>query len=57
VIGYPIVVLMAVAVLGPFVFVLTARWFHPDGSRYRAGPAPTPEDVIERQAELAAVSF
>jgi hypothetical protein len=34
----------------------TVRWFHPDGTPYRAGPMP-PEEKIDRQAELAAVNF
>jgi hypothetical protein len=32
----------------------TIRWFHPDGTRYRAGPAP-PREGIEPQPALAAV--
>lgn len=34
----------------------TASWFHPDGTRYRAGPAP-PDQVVERQPVLSAASF
>jgi hypothetical protein len=32
----------------------TVRWFHPDGTRYRAGPGP-PEEETDRQTELLAV--
>jgi hypothetical protein len=34
----------------------TARWFHPDGSRYVAGPGP-PRDGAERRSALAAAGF
>jgi hypothetical protein len=34
----------------------TVRWFRPDGTRYRAGPAPPPER-IEPQPALSAVGF
>jgi hypothetical protein len=34
----------------------TVRWFHPDGTRYRAGPAP-PRNEFERQPALSAVDF
>jgi hypothetical protein len=30
----------------------TVRWFHPDGTRYRAGPAP-PGESVEQQLALA----
>jgi HNH endonuclease len=32
----------------------TVRWFRPDGTRYRAGPAP-PLETPERQPALSAV--
>ena len=28
----------------------TVRWFHPDGRRYHAGPAP-PREVIDREPD------
>ncbi len=31
----------------------TVRWFHPDGTRYRAGPAP-PDELTDRQPMLSA---
>ena len=31
----------------------TVRWFHPDGTRYRAGPSP-PRERIERQSDVSA---
>jgi hypothetical protein len=33
----------------------TVRWFHPDGTRYRAGPAP-PETTIESRSDLLALT-
>ena len=34
----------------------TMRWFHPNGKRYRAGPAP-PASELQRQPELSVASF
>jgi hypothetical protein len=34
----------------------TVTWFHPDGTRYRAGPAP-PDAEVERQPALSVASF
>ena len=31
------------------------RWFHPDGTRYRAGPSPRPE-TVEQRLVLSAVA-
>jgi hypothetical protein len=32
----------------------TVEWFYPDGTRYRAGPAP-PLEIFESQPALSAV--
>lgn len=34
----------------------TTRWFHPDGTRCRAGPAP-PRESVERHPALSASGF